>query len=152
MSTWALGDSAPLCSLLTPTLRTQGQTSLTSKDVGNRPCSIAWTLPPSSTTLSLLLSRRGRQPHTSTQSENSLLPAHMPLPHASGCLGLELSGDAQSGPQGLASLGEGPTCTGTPFLPTLESSPPRREVRPREGKHQVSRQVLRSLELGLLCL
>lgn len=141
-----LGDLAPLCSLLTPPhFRTQGRTPLTSKDVGNRPRSVCLDVAPKlHRAVPVSLPERVPWPHTL-----SLLPARTPLPHVSGCLGPELSGDAQSGPQGLASLGEGPTCTGTTFLPALESSPPRSKVRPRGGKHRVTRQVPGSLELGL---
>ena len=81
--------------------------------MGNRPRSVSLDVGPKLHHVTpVSLTERVARPHAFAQSENSLLPLQIPLPHVSGCLGQELSGDAQSGPQGLASLGEASTSVG----------------------------------------
>lgn len=122
--TWLL-----LSPLTPPHFRTQGRTPLTSKDVGNRSRLVCLTAALLHRAVPVSFPER-----VPCQTPSlSCLPAHLSptcsLPWS------RAPWDAQSGPQGLVSQGEGPTCTGTTFLPAL-SSPPRSKVRPRGGKHE----------------
>ena len=92
--------------------------------MGNSPHSVSLDVAPKfHHVIPVFLTERVAHPHAFAQSENSLLPPQTPPPHVSGCLCQELSGDSQSGAQGLASVREGSTSIGTNLLAHLGKLP-----------------------------
>lgn len=139
-SLFILPNSAPLSLIpMNGTHRIECKTPLTSDAVRHRLCSAglgaAWPSHHACQLLQVLfvslLDRVGR-PQVFAHGEDSLLPPQTTLPPVPGYLSQVLSGDSRSGPQGLASLGEGHIPHEQTFLLPSESFPPRSEVKPRD--------------------